>query len=55
MRQNERIAVLGLWRAGCELVSRMISRKLEGVEFAVVSEDEDALNFCNADKKFLID
>ena len=55
MRQKVKIVVLGLGRAGCELVNSMISRKLDGVEFAVVSEDEGALKFCNADKKFLID
>lgn len=55
MLKLEKIVALGLGRAGCELVNRMISRKLlENVEFAVVAEDESTLNFCNAGKKFLI-
>jgi len=53
MLKREKVVALGLGRAGCELINRMISRKLEGVEFAVVSEDESVLNFCNAGKKFL--
>lgn len=53
MLKREKVVALGLGRAGCELINRMISRKLEGVEFAVVSEDESVLNFCNVGKKFL--
>ncbi|MBR2207957.1 MAG: ankyrin repeat domain-containing protein [Synergistaceae bacterium] len=54
MSKNEKIVVLGLGRAGCELINRMISRKLEGVEFAAILENESMLDFCNGAKKFLI-
>lgn len=53
MPKREKFVALGLGCAGCELVNRMISQKLENVEFAIVSEDESVLNVCNAGKKFL--
>ena len=54
MPKNEKIVVLGLGSEGCNLINRMISQKLKGVEFAVVGEDKSTLDFCNAGKKFLM-
>lgn len=54
MPKSKKVVVLGLGSEGCKLINRMISQKLEGVEFAVVSENETTLDFCNGAKKFLI-
>lgn len=49
-----RIKLIGVGGSGCNAVSRMVAKKIKGVEFIGVNTDAQALHFCKAPEKFLI-
>lgn len=49
-----RIKLVGVGGSGCNAVSRMVSKKIKGVEFIGVNTDAQALHFCKAPEKILI-
>ena len=51
---QEKFIIFGIGINGCESVNNLINSKLENVEFFAACENENALNSCKADKKFLI-
>ncbi|MBI3694068.1 MAG: cell division protein FtsZ [Acidobacteria bacterium] len=53
-RQGARIKVIGVGGGGCNAVNRMIHEHVEGVEFAVVNTDVQALRESNAHLKVQI-
>jgi len=49
-----RIKLVGVGGSGCNAASRMVSKKIKGVEFIGVNTDAQALHFCKAPEKILI-
>lgn len=49
-----RIKLLGVGGSGCNAVSRMVTKKIKGVEFIGINTDAQALHFCKAPEKILI-
>ena len=53
-RTNARIKVIGVGGAGCNAVNRMIEAGVEGVTFAAINTDEQALRVSQAQVKVQI-
>ncbi|HYM09598.1 MAG TPA: cell division protein FtsZ, partial [Bryobacterales bacterium] len=53
-KQGARIKVIGVGGGGCNAVNRMIRENVEGVEFAVVNTDVQALRESSARLKVQI-
>ncbi len=51
---QEKFIIFGIGINGCESVNNLINSKLENVEFFAACENENALESCKADKKFII-
>ncbi|MFH0987359.1 MAG: cell division protein FtsZ [Patescibacteria group bacterium] len=49
-----RIKLVGVGGSGCNAVSRMVTKKIKGVEFIGINTDAQALHFCKAPEKILI-
>lgn len=49
-----RIKVVGIGGSGCNAVSRMVQKRIKGVEFIGINTDAQALHFCKAKHKILI-
>jgi len=49
-----RIKLVGVGGSGCNAVSRMVAKKIKGVEFIGINTDAQALHYCGAPEKILI-
>ena len=54
-RVNARIKVIGVGGAGCNAVNRMIEAGVEGVTFAAINTDEQALRVSQAQVSYRSD
>jgi len=49
-----KIKVVGVGGSGCNSVSRMVSQKLQGIDFIAINTDAQVLHYCKAPEKILI-
>lgn len=49
-----RIKVIGIGGSGCNAVTRMVKKRIKGIDFIGINTDAQALHFCKAPEKILI-